>query len=56
MQNTLNCVYYHGTSFAIEDETGINTMRLVFRQVLGADLDPIEPIQDYSNDYEDEHS
>lgn len=56
MQNTLNCVCYRGQSFAIEGETGINTMRLVFRQVLGADLDPIEPIQDYSSDYEDEHS
>lgn len=56
MQNTLNCVYYRGQSFDIEGQTGINTMRLVFRQVLGADLDPIEPIQDYSNDYEDEHS
>lgn len=56
MQNTLNCVYYQGQPFPIEGETGINTMRLVFRQVLGADLDPIEPVQDYSNGYEDEQS
>lgn len=41
MQNILNCVYYKGQSFDIEGETGINTMRKVFSQVLGADLPPI---------------
>lgn len=54
MQNILNCVYYQGQSFPIEGETGINTLRLVFRQVLGADLPPIEPIEDFSADYTDE--
>lgn len=56
MQNILNCVYYKGQSFPIEGETGINTMRMVFREVLGADLPPIEPVQDYSSDYTDEVS
>lgn len=54
MQNILNCVYYRGESFEIEGETGINTMRKVFSQVLDAELPPIEPVQDYSNNYEDE--
>ena len=56
MQNILNCVYYKGQSFDIEGETGINTMRKVFSQVLGADLPPIPPVQDYSNNYVDEQS
>lgn len=56
MQNILNCVYYQGASFDIEGQTGINTMRQVFSQVLGADLAPIEPVEDYSKDYQDEHS
>ena len=34
----------------------INTMRKVFSQVLGADLPPITPVQDYSNNYVDEQS
>lgn len=54
MQNILNCVYYQGQSFPIEGETGINTLRLVFRQVLGAELPPIEPIEDFTYDYQDE--
>ena len=54
MQNILNCVYYQGETFEIEGETGINTMRKVFSQVLGAELPPIEPVQDYSYGYEDE--
>lgn len=56
MQNILNCVYYKGHSFDIEGETGINTMRKVFSQVLGANLPPITPVQDYSNNYVDEQS
>ena len=56
MQNTLNCVYYQNQSFAIEGETGINTMRMVFNQVLGTELAPITPVQDYSNNYVDEQS
>ena len=56
MQNILNCVYYQGESFDIEGETGINTMRKVFSQVLGANLPPITPVQDYSNNYVDEQS
>lgn len=56
MQNILNCVYYRGETFDIEGETGINTLRKVFSQVLGAELEPIEPVQDYSYGYEDEHS
>ncbi len=56
MQNVLNCVYYQGQSFDIEGETGINTMRKVFSQVLGANLPPITPVQDYSDDYVDEQS
>ena len=56
MQNILNCVYYQGESFAIEGETGINSLRLIFRQVLGADLTPITPVEDYSYGYEDEQS
>lgn len=49
MQNVLNCVYYKGQSFDIEGETGINTLRKVFSEVLGADLEPIEPVVDYTN-------
>lgn len=56
MQNILNCVYYQGETFDIEGETGINTLRTVFSQVLEADLPPIAPVQDYSYGYEDEHS
>lgn len=56
MQNILNCVYYGGQSFDIEGETGINTLRKVFSEVLGAELPPVEPIEDYSKGYEDEHS
>ena len=56
MQNILNCVYYRGESFEIEGETGINTMRKVFNQVLGTSLAPVTPIQDYSTGYADEHS
>ena len=56
MQNILNCVYYQGQAFDIEGETGINTLRLVLRQVLGADLEPIEPKYDYSSNYQDEMS
>ncbi len=56
MQNTLNCVYYQGQTFDIEGLTGINTLRAVFSQVLGADLDPVEPVEDYSYGYQDEHS
>lgn len=54
MQNILNCVYYQGRSFPIEGETGINTLRLVFSEVFGMDMPPIEPYQDYSSDYDDE--
>lgn len=54
MKNILNCVYYQGESFPIEGETGINTLRLVFRQVLDADLPPIEPVYTYFFGYEDE--
>lgn len=56
MQNILNCVYYQGERFDIEGETGINTLRKVFNQVLGTELDPITPVEDYSMGYEDEHS
>ena len=56
MQNVLNCVYYKGQTFDIEGETGINTMRMVFNQVLGTELAPITPVQDYSNNYVDEQS
>jgi hypothetical protein len=56
MQNTLNCVYYQGETFDIEGETGINTLRKVFGQVLGAQLPPVPPVQDYSNGYQDEKS
>ena len=56
MQNVLNCVYYQGQTFDIEGETGINTLRKVFSEVLGADLAPIEPVEDYSMGYQDEHS
>ena len=56
MQNILNCVYYQGQSFPIEGETGINTLRLVLRQALGADLPPITPVEDYSYGYADEQS
>lgn len=54
MQNILNCVYYQGKSYPIEGETGINTMRMMLREVFGADFPPIEPVQDYSYGYEDE--
>lgn len=54
MQSILNCVYYQGQSFPIEGETGINTLRLIFREVLEADLPPIEPVYDYSSNYKDE--
>lgn len=54
MKNILNCVYYQGKSFPIEGETGINTLRMVFRDVLGADLPPIEPVHKYFFGYEDE--
>lgn len=54
MQNILNCVYYKGQAFPIEGETGINTLRMVFREVLEADLPPIEPIVDFSMGYQDE--
>ena len=56
MQNILNCAYYQGRAFDIEGETGINTLRKVFSEVLGADLPPIEPIEDYSMGYQDEQS
>lgn len=56
MQNILNCVYYQGKSFDIEGETGINTLRKVFNQVLGTELPAIEPIEDYSMGYQDEQS
>ena len=56
MQNILNCVYYKGQTFPIEGETGINTLRMMLREVLGADLDPVTPVQDYSYGYEDEQS
>ena len=56
MQNVLNCVYYQGQTFDIEGETGINTLRLMFREVLGADLEPLEPVYDYSANYRDEVS
>ena len=54
MQNILNCVYYQGRSFPIEGETGINTLRMMFREVLGADLPAVEPIVDFSMGYRDE--
>ena len=56
MQNILNCVYYRGQSYDIEGLTGINTMRLLFREVLGADLPEVEPVYDYSMGYEDEQN
>lgn len=56
MQNILNCVYYRDRSFPVEGETGINTLRMMFNAVLGTDLAPIEPIEDYSPGYDDEHS
>lgn len=54
MQNILNCVYYQGKSFPIEGQTGINTLRLMFCEVLGADLPPITPIEDFTKNYRDE--
>lgn len=54
MQNILNCVYYQGKSFPIEGETGINTLRMMFREVLDADLPPVEPIEDFTKNYRDE--
>lgn len=54
MKNILNCVYYQGESFPIEGENGINTLRLMFREVLGADLPPVEPVYTYFFGYEDE--
>lgn len=45
MQNTLNCVYYNGETFAIEGETGINSLRLILNQVFGTDYEPIKPHQ-----------
>ena len=56
MQNILNCVYYKGNGYPIEGETGINTLRMMLREVLGAELPPIPPVQDYSYGYEDETS
>lgn len=56
MQNVLSCVYYPGTAFEIEGQTGINTMRTVFSQVFGADLPPIEPLEDYAYNFTDEAS
>ena len=43
MQNTLNCVYYQNQSFAIEGETGINSLRLILNQVFGTDYASIKP-------------
>lgn len=54
MKNILNCVYYQGQTFDIEGLTGINTLRLAFRQVLEADLPPVEPVYTYFFGYEDE--
>lgn len=54
MQNILNCVYYQGESFPIEGQTGINTLRMMFREVLGADLPPVTPIEDFTKNYRDE--
>ena len=56
MQNIINCVYYKGETFPIEGQTGINTLRMMLREVFGADFPPIEPVQDYSYGYEDEQA
>jgi hypothetical protein len=51
------CTSYDNLSaFPIEGENGINTLRLVFRQVFGADLPPVEPIWDFTYEYADEAS
>ena len=49
MQNILNCVYVPGREMPIEGESGINTLRLVFREVFGADLPPVEPVVDFTD-------
>ena len=56
MQNVLSCVYYRGERFDIEGQTGINTMRTVFSRVFGANLPPIEPVEDYAYNFTDEAS
>ena len=54
MQNVLNCVYYRGQTFDIEDTTGINTLRRVINQVFGTDLPEIEPVVDFTYNVQDE--
>ena len=56
MQNVLSCVYYRGRSFPIEGETGINTLRIVFNDVFGTDLPPVEPIVDFTDAAGDERA
>ena len=54
MQNILSCVYYRGETFDIEELTSINTLRRLFREILGADLPEIEPVVDLSYGFWDE--
>lgn len=54
MQNILNCISYPGMEFQIAGETGINSLRTAFREVLGAELPPIATVEDYSMVQEDE--
>ena len=48
MQNVLNCVYWGGQPLDIEDETGINTWRLILREAFGLDLAPLTPPEGYT--------
>ena len=48
MQNVLNCVYWGGRPLNIEGETGINTWRLILREVFGVDLAPLTPPEGYT--------
>ena len=54
IQNVLSCVYYGGEAFDIEGQTGINTLRRVFNQVLGTNFTYVEPVYDFSTNAEDE--
>lgn len=42
MQNIINCVYYKGQKIEIEGLTGINTIRKVFNEVLGTQMEMLE--------------
>lgn len=48
MQNGLNCVYWGGRPLNIEGETGINTWRLLLREIFGVDMEPLTPPEGYT--------